>query len=95
MTAENYAARLAQADLVTRTDFDNKLTNLNRKIFSNKTKDLLNIIENELKKLKAFDSSYFQGKSHFEEDVTKYWLVFQPMQRYFKLASNNPNIILS
>ena len=95
MTAENYAARLAQADLVTKTDFDNKLTDLNRKIFSNKTKDLLNIIENELKKLKAFDSSYFQGKSHFEEDVTKHWLVFQPMQRYFKLASDNPNIILS
>ena len=49
---------------------------------SNKTKHLL--VENELKKLKTFDSSYFIGKSHFEVDGTKYWLVFQPMYRYFK-----------
>ena len=44
------------------------------KIVSNKTKDL--VIENELKKLKEFDSSYFQGKSHFEDDDTQNWLVF-------------------
>ena len=93
LAAENFAARLAQADLVTKTDFDNKLTDLNRKIVSTKTKDL--VIENKLKKLKTFDSSYFQGKSHFEEDGTQNWLVFQPMQRYFKLASDNPSIILS
>ena len=53
------------------------------------------VIENELKKLKTFDSSYFRGKSHFEDDVTQNWLVFQPMQRYFKLASDNSSIILS
>ena len=39
--------------------------------------------------------SYFRGKSHFGNDGTQYWLVFQPMQRYFKLASDNPSIILS
>ena len=39
---------------------------LNRKITSNKTKHLL--VENELNKLKTFDSSYFIGKSHFDED---------------------------
>ena len=50
LTAKNFAARLTQANLVTKTDFDNKLTSLNRKITSNKTKHL--IIENELKKLK-------------------------------------------
>ena len=50
LTAENFAARLAQADFVTKADFDNKLLDLNRKIVSNKTKHL--IIENELKKLK-------------------------------------------
>ena len=57
MTAENFAARLAQVDLATKIDFDNKLTDLNRKIILNKTKDLG--IENEQKKLKAFDSGYF------------------------------------
>ena len=48
-----------------------------------------------MKKLKAFDSSYFQGKSHFENDGMQNWLIFLPMQRYFKLASDNPSIILS
>ena len=46
LTAENFAARLAQANLITETDFDAKLSSLNRKITSNKTRDLL--IENEL-----------------------------------------------
>ena len=39
---------------------------LTEKIISNTSKHLL--VENELKKLKTFDSSYFIGKSHFEED---------------------------
>ena len=37
-----------------------------------------------MKKLKIFDSSYFIGKSHFAEDGTQNYLVFQPMYRYFK-----------
>ena len=48
-----------------------------------------------MKKLKPFYSVYFRGKSHFEEDGTQNWLVFQPMQKYFKLASDNPSMILS
>ena len=54
--------RLAQANLITKTDFDAKLSSLNRKITQNKSKHLL--VENELNKLKTFDSSYFIGKSH-------------------------------
>ena len=42
------------------------------------------LVENELKKLKTFDATYFRGKSHFEEDGTQNYLVFQPMYRYFK-----------
>ena len=45
LTAENFPAKLAQANLVTMTDFDDKLINLNRKITSNKTKHLL--VENQ------------------------------------------------
>ena len=41
-----------------------------------------------MKKLKTFDSSYFIGKSHFEEDGTQNYLVFQPMYRYFKMITN-------
>ena len=68
--------------MVTNTDFDAKLSSLNRKTTSNKTKHLL--VENELKKLKTFDSIYFRGKSHFEEDGTQNYLLFQAIQKYFK-----------
>ena len=46
-------------------------------------------------KLELFDSIYFRGKSHFEDDGTQNWLVFQPIQRYFKTASANDSNILS
>ena len=58
------------------------MSSLNKKITSNKSKHLL--VENELKKLETFDSSYFLGKSDFEEDGTQNYLVFQPMYRYVK-----------
>ena len=48
------------------------------------------LVENELKKLQKFDPSYFRGISHFEEDGTQNYLVFQPIYRYFKkIASGN------
>ena len=64
----------------------NRLFSLNRKITANKSKNLL--VENELNKLKTFDSSYFIGKSHFEEDGTQNYLVFQPLNKYFKVIAN-------
>ena len=73
MAADVFNARLAQANLITKLDFDAKLSSLNRKITENKTKHLL--VENELNKLKAFDLSYSIGKSHFEEDGTQNYLV--------------------
>ena len=66
--------RLAQANLITKIDFDDKLSNFNKKITSNKTKHVL--VENEFKELKTFDSSYFIGKNYFEEDGTQNYLVF-------------------
>ena len=86
LTAENFDARLAQENLVTKADFEAKLTSLNKKINSNKTKHLL--FQNEFKKLQAFDSSYFRGKSYFEEDSTQNYLVFQLMYKYFKKIGN-------
>ena len=41
LTAENFAARLAQANLITKTNFNAKLSSLNKKITSNKTKHLI------------------------------------------------------
>ena len=54
-----FNARLAQANLIIKTDFDAKLLSLNRKYL---------LVENEFKKLKTFDSGYVRGESHFEED---------------------------
>ena len=86
MAVDVFNERLAQANLVTKTDFDAKLLSLNRKITSNKTKHVL--VENELKKLKTFDSSYFFGKSHFEEDGIQDYLVFQLLNKYFKVIAS-------
>ena len=71
--------------MITKTDFDAKFSSLNRKITANKSKNLL--VENELNKFKTFDSSYFIGKSHFEEDGTQNYLVFQPLNKYFKVIA--------
>ena len=60
---------------------DAKLSSLNKKITQNKTKRLL--VESELNKLKTFDSAYFIGKSHFEENSTQNYLVFQPIYNFF------------
>ena len=65
------------------------MSSLNRNVTSNKSKHLL--VENELKKLKTFDSSYFIDKSHFEEDGTQNYLVFQPMYRYFQKIAGAGN----
>ena len=54
-----FNARLAQANLVTKTDFDAKLSNLNIKIPANKTKNFLN--DNDL--------SYYCCKQYFNEGV--------------------------
>ena len=76
-----------------KTYFDDKLIDLNKKINSNKTKYL--IVDNELKKLETFDSIYFCGKSHFEDDGTQNYLVFQTAYRYFKTVSiNDSNIFI-
>ena len=58
------------------------MQDISKRITSNRTNHLL--VENELKKLKTFDLSYFRGNSHFEEDGTQNYLVFQPIYRYFK-----------
>ena len=83
---------IAQAKLITKTEFDSKLSNLNKKITLNKSKHLL--VENELNKLKTFDSSHFISKSHFDVDGTQNYLVFQPLNKYFKLITNTLSILL-
>ena len=71
--------------MIRKTDFDAKLSSLNKKITQNKRKHLP--VQSELNKLKTFDSGYFIGKSHFEEDGTQNYSVFQSIYRYFKVFS--------
>ena len=67
-----------QANLITKTDFDVKLSSLNRNITANKTKHFLN--DNDL--------SYYHGKQDFDEGSGKQnYLVFLPINKYFKLNS--------
>ena len=80
-------AKIVQANLITKIDFHAKLSGLNKKITQNKAKYLL--VENELNKLKTFDLSYLIGKSHFEEDGTQNYLVFQKINRYFKIGNSD------
>ena len=63
LAAGIFNARLAQANLVSKADFDNKVSSLDSKTATNKTKN--ESIENKLKNLKTFDSSYFIGKRQF------------------------------
>ena len=78
LAANVFNARLGHANLITKTDFDAKLSSLNRKITANKTKHFLN--DNDL--------SYYRGKQYFDEGSGKQnYLVFRPMEKYFKLNS--------
>ena len=43
-------------------------------------------------KLQALASSYFSGKSHFENDGSQNYLVFQPVYSYFKRIATSDHI---
>ena len=78
LAANFFNTRLAQANLITNTAFDAKLSNPNRKITANKTRHFLN--DNDL--------SYYRGKQYFDEGSGKQnYLVFLPINKYFKLNS--------
>ena len=66
LTAENFTARLKQADLVSKTDFDKELVNFNRKIISNKTKYLE--VQKKLNRLKLI---FFLSQNTFVYQSTR------------------------
>ena len=41
-----------------------------------------------MNKLKTFDSNYFIDKSHFDKGRPQNYLVFQPINQYFKVITN-------
>ena len=80
--ARIFTARSPQAHLVTKTDFDNKLKSLDKKINPKKIKHLL--VETELKNIERFDAAYFRGKNYYDDGGTQNYLVFQPVYKYFE-----------
>ena len=60
LTAENFAARLKQADLLNKIDFYNKLISFNKQITSSKTKHLE--VQNKLNSLITKDYTFFLGR---------------------------------
>ena len=88
LAAGLFTARLAQANLVTKTHFDTKLKCLSRTINSNKAKHLL--VENEPKKLQKIYMAYFRGRNGFEgNDGVQNLLILQLMSKYLKTINGN------
>ena len=82
LAAGVFDARLARANLMTKTNFDIKLKKISDRVTLNKTKHLF--VKTELKKLNNFDAAYYRGKDYFEEDGTQNYLVFQEVYKYFE-----------
>ena len=77
LKAENFYSYLKQANLVTKTDFVNKLTSFNRRITSNKTKQLE--VQEILNSLITNDYKFFLGRIHFASNYgSQNTLVYQP-----------------
>ena len=71
-----FDSKLAQANVITKRNFDAKIIK----------------VEDSIKKLQTFDSGYFRGKNYFDEDGTQNYLVFLPINRYFRLIANKKYI---
>ena len=82
LTVENVAARLKQVNLVSETDFDNKLINFNSyfnnfKVTSNNTKYLE--YPKKLNSLTTKDYNFFLGKIYFaSNDGLQNMFIYQP-----------------
>ena len=64
LTSEHFTARLKQTDLVTKSDFDERLTSINKRITSNKTKYLN--LQKKLKSLISKDYEFFLSRIYFK-----------------------------
>ena len=77
LTAENFAARLKQDNLVTKADFDNKPTSFNKRVRSNKIKYLE--VQKKLNSLITKDYNFFLGRIYFtSNDGSQNTFIYQP-----------------
>ena len=54
----------------------------------------LYVEQDKILKLQAFDSCYFLGKIHFEDDGMQNYLVLQPVYRFSKKIANSNHIFV-
>ena len=88
LTAENFAARLKQANLANKTDFDNKLTRFNKPITSNKTKHLE--VQKKLNTPITKGYSFLLRQNCFtSNDQSQNTFVYQPMLDSLELKKGN------
>ena len=88
LTAENFVARLKQANLVTETDFDNKLKSFYKRITSNKKKHLE--VQTELNSLITKYYNFFLGRIYFKSnDESQNTFVCQPILDILELKKTN------
>ena len=87
LTAETFAARLIQANLVSKTDFDNKLISFNRKVALNRTKYLT--LLRKLDSLTTEDYNVFLGRMYFtRNDGSQNAFVYQPTLHTLELKKD-------
>ena len=93
-TEEKLDAMIKEKELADKSDIFNLIKNpdLYRKLETLATKAELKEYQDKIVKYKAFDSSHFHGKSHFEDDAAHNYLVFQPVHRYFKTVANTSEV---
>ena len=95
LTAENFVARLKQAHLVNKADFDNKLTRFNKRITSNKTKYLE--VKKKLNSLATNLYHFFLGRMYFtSNDGSQNIFIYQPTLDTLELEKHiGTNCVLS
>ena len=99
LTSENLPVRLKQgnkaskndiADFVKQTDFGNKPKSINKKVTSNKTKQLavekkLSVLSNEIKLLSTKGCNFFLGRLYFTgDDCLQNTIACQPRSSCYK-----------
>ena len=89
LAAEDFARKLKEADLVNKTDFDNKLTRFNRKIASNKTKHLE--VQKKLDSLLTKDYNFLLGRIYFTRNYVSQnqnMFVYKPIFNVLELKKD-------
>ena len=96
-TSEVREIKIKEKGLLDRSNVFNLIKNsdLHTKLATLVTKTELKAEQDKIVKLQAFDSSYFCGKSHFEDYGMQNYLRYQLAYRYFKKIINSNHILSS